>query len=39
MWVESAVAAALRQGSRIETLTLAGNGEGRKREFGALLRF
>ena len=37
--VESAVAAALRQGSRIETLTFAGNGEGRKREFGALLRF
>jgi peptide chain release factor subunit 1 len=37
--VESAVAAALRQGSRIETLSFLDDGEVQKQEIGALLRF
>ena len=37
--VESAVEAALRQGSRIETLSFIGGNNGQQQEIGALLRF
>jgi len=36
---ESAVAAALRQGSRVEILSMITNGNGQEQEVGALLRF